>query len=137
MSDNLDKRRFIDDTHETAEWLRGQNSAPQTFDPGDPSDAMAEFFRIQVTQLAIDADKITIYRDLNPQRQLECFIAGALTGLVGVAFASIKTEGNDAMMEYITSVLPFARLQAENIRDPDGAVLANHHDATRPDRKQP
>lgn len=109
----------------------------QPFDPGDESDAMAEFFRIQVTQLAIGADKITIYRDLNPQRQLECFIAGALTGLVGVAFASIKTEGNDAMMEYIASVLPFARLQAESIRDPDGNVLANHHDASHPDRKQP
>lgn len=109
----------------------------QPFDPGDESDAVAELFRIQVIQMALDADKVTLYRDLSPQRQLECFIAGALTGLVGVAFASIKTEGNDAMMEYIVSVLPFARLQAENIRDPDGNVLANHHDAPRPVGKQP
>jgi hypothetical protein len=98
------------------------------FDPVDPTDAMSEMFRRQVTDIALQAYKIAIYRDLNPQQQLECFLAGAMTGIVGVALASIQTEGADAMMEYLAECLPNAREMAESIADENGNTLKNHHD---------
>jgi hypothetical protein len=99
------------------------------FDAGDPFDAMAELFRTQVTNLALDAYKVTIYRDLDTKQQLECFISGALTGIVGVCLASVKSEGYDAIMEYLAENLPLARFYAESIRSPKGSVLKNNHDA--------
>ena len=99
------------------------------FDAADPSDAMAEMFRRQVMAIALNAYKVTLYRDLNPQQQLECFLAGAMTGVIGVALASIKTEGADEMMEYIASCLPLCREQAEGIRSDDGEPVLNRHDA--------
>jgi hypothetical protein len=98
------------------------------FDAGDPMDAVAEMFRLQITQLALDAQKITIYRDLAPQQQLQSFIAGAMTGLVGVALASVQTAGADAMVDYLVECIPYARQQAEGVRDEDGNTLKNHHD---------
>lgn len=94
---------------------------PAPFDPGDPFDAMSEMFRTQVVQLLIDADKITIFRDLGSQRQLECFVAGALTGIVGGCLAQIKPEGYDYMMEYIGQCLPTARMFTENVKAEDGS----------------
>jgi hypothetical protein len=101
------------------------NFAP--FNHEDPEDFIADMFRKQVTQLALDADKVTMYRDLDPQQKLQCFIAGALTGLVGVAFAHVRPEGHDVMMKYIADCLPFARLQAEGTRDT--SVVTSHHSA--------
>lgn len=105
------------------------NGERKPFDPGDAGDAMAEMFRRQVTEMALAADKVTLYRDMSPQEQLQCFVAGALTGVVGVALASVKTEGADVIMEYIEQCLPFARQQAEGIRDESGNPVINHHDA--------
>ncbi len=101
----------------------------QPFDPSDPMDAMADSFRVQITDMALNAYKATIYRDMSTQQQLECFVAGALTGLVGVVLASVKTEGADVAMKYIVECLPIARENAESIRDESGAVLKNHHDS--------
>lgn len=101
----------------------------ETFDAGDPMDAVAEMFRRQITQLALDAEKVTIYRDLDPQQQLQSFIAGAMTGLVGVALASVQTAGADAMVDYLVECIPYARQQVEGIRDENGNTLKNHHDA--------
>jgi hypothetical protein len=98
------------------------------FDPGDAMDAMSERFRTQVTEIALAAHKVTIYRDMDPKQQLECFIAGALTGLVGVCLASIKSEGADAMMEYLAECLSHAREFAETIKNPDGTNVINRHD---------
>lgn len=101
---------------------------PEPFKPDDPTDAMAENFRRQVTNLAVDAYKITIYREMNTQQQFECFVAGALTGFVGVCLASIKTDGADTMMEYIASCLPYARTMAESVTDKNGRPVINLHD---------
>lgn len=98
------------------------------FDASDPMDAMAETFRRQVMAIALNAYKIAIYRDLNPQQQLECFLAGALTGVISVALSSINTDGADAMMEYIATCLPICREQAEGIRGEDGEIVLNRHD---------
>jgi hypothetical protein len=94
------------------------------FDPSDPEDAMSEMFRLQVTDMALAAYKVAIYRDLDTQQQLECFVAGALTGVVGVCLASIRSEGADAMVEYLGQCLPIARKMAESIQD--GGI--NRHD---------
>lgn len=84
------------------------------FDPGDPYDAMCESFRIQVADLASQAYRAAIYRDMTPERQLSSFMAGVLTGLIGVCFVSIRDEGREVMMEGILQALPFARQQAED-----------------------
>jgi hypothetical protein len=98
---------------------------------------MSEMFRRQVTDIALQAYKVGMYRDLNPQQQLECFLAGAMTGVIGVALASVKTEGADAMMDYLAECLPCAREMAESILGPDGSVLGNHHDDHVGSPKQP
>lgn len=95
----------------------------EPFNPTDPMDAMAEMFRRQVTEAALAAYKVTIYRNLSPQQQLQCFLAGAMTGVIGVALASVDTSGADAMMEAIANALPDCREMAESICE------KNHHDA--------
>lgn len=99
------------------------------FNPTDPMDAMSEMFRREVTEIALRAYGVTLYREMDTGQQFQCFLAGALTGLVGVCLASGKTEGADAIMEYITECLPYAREKAEEIRDANGSVLKNHHDS--------
>lgn len=87
--------------------------ARDPFDPGDDFDAMAESFRLQMADMALRAHKTAVYRDLGPVRQLQCFMAGAVTGLVGVCFCSIDAAGRDAMMEAIVTYLPVARQNVE------------------------
>jgi hypothetical protein len=101
----------------------------EPFNASDPADSMSEMFRRQVTYMALEAHKITLYREMTPQQQLECFVAGALTGIVGVALASVKTEGADAIMGFFTECLPMAREMAESIADENGHPIINHHDA--------
>lgn len=102
----------------------GEADGRAPFDPSDPFDAMAEMFRTQITDLVLKAYSITIFRDLSAQRQIECVVAGVLTGLVGCSFASIRPEGRDAMMDYIAECLPTARMFAESIRNPDDGTPA-------------
>lgn len=85
------------------------------FDPSDPYDAMCESFRIQVTEMASRAHRAAIYRDLSPERQLSSFMAGVLTGLIGVCFVQITDEGRDVLIEGILEALPIARQQAEDV----------------------
>lgn len=98
------------------------------FNPVDPMDAMSDMFRRQVTDIALQAYKVTLYRDLNPGQQLQCFLAGALTGLVGVCLASVKTNGADEIMQAIKDSLPGCREMAESIAGEKGHALINHHD---------
>jgi hypothetical protein len=87
------------------------------FDPGDPFDAMADQFRTQVASIAIRAQDAAVFRDLAPTRQLECFLAGAMAGIVCVCFASIEREGRPDMMKYLKKCLAPARELAEGIID--------------------
>lgn len=107
------------------------------FDPEDPMDAMAEMFRRDVTEVALKAYGVTLYREMDTGQQFQCFLAGALTGLVGVCLASGETKGADAIMEYIAECLPYAREKAEEIRDGNGNVLKNHHDGVVGTGKEP
>jgi len=85
------------------------------FDPGDDFDAMAESFRIHVTRMILEARSAAVFRDLPPTRQIECFMAGVATGLVGVCLTCVEEQGWDEMMEFISNYLPLARQNAEEI----------------------
>ena len=93
---------------------------PTPFDAGDDFDAMAESFRRQVSDMALRAMDAAVYRDLDGHRQIECLMAGVVTGLIGVCFASIKPEGRDEMMRVIEAYLPQARENVEGILSRDG-----------------
>lgn len=83
------------------------------FDPGDPFDAMAESFRLQICDIALRAPEAAIYREMSPQDRVAAFLTGGLTGVIGVLFAMVKAEGRDGLMDAITAYLPNARLNAE------------------------
>lgn len=89
------------------------SSARQSFDPGDAFDAMADSFRVQTVDLLLQARKAAIFSDLPPASQIECFVAGVMTGLVGSCFACITDDGHDEMMTVIADYLPLARQNAE------------------------
>jgi hypothetical protein len=52
---------------------------------------------------------------MDGERQLSSFLAGTLTGLIGVCFASIHQDHRDAMIQGIIAAIPFARQQAEGV----------------------
>lgn len=90
---------------------------PETkeFDPSNPHDAMCESFRRQMTEMVLAAERVTIYREMPSDKQLSSFIIGSLAGVVGVAFASIRKEGHDQIMDTIAASLPLIRKQVEDI----------------------
>ena len=92
------------------------------FDPTDPFDSQCERLRRSILQLAIDGEKITLYREMDPQRQLEALVCGVLVGLIGATFASIKPtdDARNCMIEYITTCIPVARQMADAIHDGAG-----------------
>lgn len=83
---------------------------------------MCENFRMQVVNMVIKADRIAIYRDLNAQRQLECFIAGTLTGLIGAAMGHVRPEGYEHIVKYIGECIPMAAKFAAGFKNPDGSA---------------
>lgn len=83
------------------------------WDAGDSFDAMAEMIRRQVVDAAVNADHITIYREMSPTEQMACFMAGAMTAVVGVCLAVVKEGDRDKVMTAIEEYLPLARQQAE------------------------
>lgn len=93
------------------------------FDPTDPFDSQCERLRREVIQLVIDSEKVTLYREMPPQRQLECLVCGLMTGVIGSAFAAINptTAARDYIMEYLTSCIPVARRLADAIHEPRDA----------------
>lgn len=85
------------------------------FDPGDPYQAMCETFRRQVVEMAAEAYKTTIYRDLPPGQRLSALMAGTLTGLIGVCLITLDKAGHDAVIDAIIRAVPLSREQAEQI----------------------
>ncbi len=91
------------------------SEADAEFDPADPYNAMCESFRLQVIQMMDDGQRITIFRDLPPDRQLSALMAGTLSGVLGVAFCMV--EDRDAVIKGIVEALPHLRRQTESILD--------------------
>ena len=98
-------------------------AAAAPFDPTDPFDSQCERLRREVIQLAINSEKVTLYREMDAQQQLECLVCGLMTGLIGAAFASIRptTEARDQIIEYMTACIPVARRLADAIHQPGAA----------------
>jgi len=96
-------------------------SETSPFDPTDPFNSQCERLRREVIQLVIDSEKVTLYREMDSKRQLECLVAGLMTGLIGAAFASVAptADAQDYVTEYIASCIPVARQFAEAM-DPRG-----------------
>lgn len=90
---------------------------PELFDSSDPAERLADDFRRGVAEIAQRTFKKGDYRGLSSIEQVQCFMAGIATGLIGVCFAHIEDAGRDAMMEAITEYLPQAREQAEGIME--------------------
>lgn len=90
------------------------------FDPTSPFDSQCERLRREVLQIVIDSQKVTLYREMSQQAQLECLVAGLLTGLIGAAFASIQQsdDARDCIIEYIRDCMPVARRFADAMQEP-------------------
>lgn len=87
----------------------------EPFDGSDPYERVADVFRREVCEIARKATQNKDYQRLSPVKQVECFMAGVTTGLIGVCFAYIENAGRDEMMAAIEEYLPQARMQAEAI----------------------
>lgn len=90
-----------------------KRSAP--FNPNDAFDLMADTFRREVAILALRAESTEPYRSMTTAEQAQAFMAGAITGVVGVLFAMIDEAGRDELMATLADYLPHARLNAEDI----------------------
>jgi len=85
------------------------------FNPELPSDVAADAFRKKVTDLMIDASRDPAFASMTPHEQIGAFMAGVLTGLIGVMFVYVDEPGHDGVIEAILEYLPDARTQAEGI----------------------
>ena len=85
------------------------------FDPGEPFDAMADSFRTQVAKMAIEASDAAIFRDLTPVEQVQCLMAGVLTGLAGVCFSYVSEDGREAIAGAMRDTIDFAAANAAHI----------------------
>lgn len=85
------------------------------FDPADPADAVADLFRRQVAEIALEVGNMPIYQQLGPRRQVESIMGGVLVGLIGVLFAHVTPEGRKPIMRAIKEYLPQARANAEGM----------------------
>lgn len=89
----------------------------EPFDPSDPADLLADTFRREVAAMAQRIFDKEAFRGLTPIQQVESFMAGVTTGLVGVCFAHVEEAGHNGMMDVIAKYLPIAREQAEGIME--------------------
>lgn len=92
-----------------------KESEMRPFNPGDPFDAMSDSFRSQVVRMAIEAGKVTIFRDLTPVEQVQCLMGGVLTGLSGVLFSYVTEEGREAIVGSMHETIEFAAANAAHI----------------------
>lgn len=86
-----------------------------SFNPDLPSDVAADAFRRKVADMMIEASRNPAFTAMTPHEQLGAFMAGVLTGLVGVMFVYVDEPGHDGAIAAILEYLPDARAQAEGI----------------------
>lgn len=90
----------------------------EQFDPSDPAEQMADSIRKGIAEMFVQVSSRKGFRDLSSIDQVQAFMGGAMTAIVGVCFAHIDRAGRDAMVEALRDYLPAAREQAE-------AIIAN------------
>lgn len=89
----------------------------EPFDAGKSYERMADRVRVEISNLALRLMDDPDYKALSPVERIETFMAGGMTGVVGVCFASIMPRGRDEMMESIAAYLPLAAENAAGIMD--------------------
>ena len=87
------------------------------FDPSDPLDALAESYRRKVLGMALKGPIDPRFKKMTGQDQFAALAAGVSAGLVCVAFAQVREEGRDEMMDHLIECLKYGRVQAEGILD--------------------
>lgn len=92
----------------------------EPYNADHPFERAADQIRKDIAELAHRMMEGKDYKSLSPVQQLECFMAGAMTAVIGVCFAHIDETGHDAIMEAIEEYLPQARAQAEGIIESAG-----------------
>lgn len=78
-------------------------------EPHDPTNShqiMCEHFRKGVLQLVLDADKITVYRELSAREALSAEINGILVGILQVMEAARGAGETGSSLDVIMRVLP-------------------------------
>lgn len=91
--------------------------ARETFDAGDPFDAMSESIRRAVADAVVDHQRVAIFRDLGPHRQLEAIIAGSMTAILGIAIIYVEKESRDEIEQVIHDFVSLARANAEEMAE--------------------
>jgi len=91
--------------------------ARESFDASDPFDSMAESIRRATVDVILSHMKIALFRDLPPAQQLQAFVAGTMTAVLGCSFVYVTPDGRDAVEEMVTGFVRDARLNAEAIAD--------------------
>jgi hypothetical protein len=89
----------------------------EPYDADHPFERVADRFRKDIAEVAVRASETDAYKALSPEQQIQSFMAGAMTAVIGVCFAQVENAGWDAIMEAIEDYLPQARIQAEGIID--------------------
>lgn len=92
----------------------------QPYNAAHPFERAADQIRKDIAELARRTMESKDYKALSSIEQVQCFMAGAMTAVIGVCFAHIDDAGRDAMMEAIEEYLPQARAQAEGIIESAG-----------------
>lgn len=91
--------------------------AIEPFNPSDPFDAMAESIRRAVNNAIADHQRVAIFRDLDPHRQLEAIIAGSMTAILGIAIIYVEKESRDEIEQVIHDFVSAARANAEEMAE--------------------
>lgn len=92
------------------------------FDPKDPFDAATEIVKQKICDALINCYRDQHLRALDPGDQFQAITVGTLTALCGTLFLLAREGARDDVMEAISTILPFAREQAEAI------IQGNCHD---------
>ncbi|WP_065755246.1 hypothetical protein [Bradyrhizobium paxllaeri] len=77
--------------------------------------AMEENFRKQVIRMSSIALRTTIFRELPKSEQIECLIAGVMTGLMCSCLATVKPETYQIVEDYMARCVAVARTNAEEL----------------------
>ncbi len=91
--------------------------ALKPFDRQDEVDALADLIRIHVANIAVGIFDAGRFSKLPAHKQIEAFVGGGLTAVIGVAFAMVANneDAHDAIESFVTDYVPQARALAESI----------------------
>lgn len=93
-----------------------QYDDPAPFDPTDPMDTLADDLRKKVAEIAIWFTEEPRYTEMSEEDRFSCFIAGAMTGVMGVVHALVHEASQDAAAEVVRIYVTSAAMNARDIR---------------------